>query len=87
MSSAFSARNLQEFEPHMSKDIRKLVDSFQRRLERSKTAALDFNVYGTMHSIQYSFPTDTYSANFLAFDAIGRLSQNFRFIYPRSRSR
>lgn len=52
MSSAFSAKNLQEFEPHMSKDIRKLVDSFQRRLEGSKTAALDFNVYGMMHSIQ-----------------------------------
>ncbi|KAL3440815.1 cytochrome P450 [Aspergillus insuetus] len=56
VSAAFSARGLQDFEPHMSKDIRKLIDLINERVNTSEgTARLDFNEY----------------SNFLAFDVIG----------------
>jgi benzoate 4-monooxygenase len=46
MSPAFSARGLQDFEPHMSRDIRKLIDLINERVQASGgMARLDFNEY------------------------------------------
>jgi benzoate 4-monooxygenase len=45
MNPAFSARNLRDFEPHMSENIRKLMNCIRRQLDSSKSTKLDFNVY------------------------------------------
>ena len=46
VSPAFSARGLQDFEPHMSRDIRKLMDLIDERVQTSGGAIrLDFNEY------------------------------------------
>ncbi|KAL2784284.1 cytochrome P450 [Aspergillus keveii] len=67
VSPAFSARGLQDFEPHMSRDIRKLIDLMDERVRTSNGATrLDFNEY----------------SNFLAFDAIGDFAfgESFGFL-------
>lgn len=45
-SPAFSAKGLQDFEPHMTENLRKLIDLFDSRLQISGTTTLDFNLYG-----------------------------------------
>jgi hypothetical protein len=46
VSPAFSARGLQDFEPHMSRDIRKLINLINERVKTSEgTTKLDFNEY------------------------------------------
>lgn len=46
ISPAFSARALQEFEPHMNNNIRKLIELIIHQLQESKgPAKLDFNIY------------------------------------------
>ncbi|KAL2843745.1 cytochrome P450 [Aspergillus pseudoustus] len=67
VSPAFSAKGLQAFEPHMNKDIRKLIDLINNRVQTSEGwTSLDFNQY----------------SNFLAFDAIGDFAfgESFGFL-------
>ncbi|KAJ5861995.1 cytochrome P450 [Penicillium solitum] len=45
LSPAFSAKNLNEYEPYMAMQIRKLMECFHRRIENSGTVQLDFNEY------------------------------------------
>ena len=46
LNPAFSPKNLQDFEPHMSINIQKLTACVMRRLQCSEWAELDFNRYG-----------------------------------------
>ncbi|KAF9894685.1 hypothetical protein FE257_006575 [Aspergillus nanangensis] len=66
MNPAFSARNLQDFEPYMSQHIHKLLNCLRRQLEPSKSFEVDFNKY----------------SNFLAFDVIGDFAfgESFNFL-------
>lgn len=45
LSPAFSAKNLQEYEPYMTGTIGKLMDCLNRQTEVSGHAQIDFNVY------------------------------------------
>ncbi|KAJ6111186.1 hypothetical protein N7486_003421 [Penicillium sp. IBT 16267x] len=45
LSPAFSAKNLQEFEPHMSATIQKFTACILRRLEPAQFTEIDFNEY------------------------------------------
>lgn len=45
LSPAFSAMNLGEYEPHMTEQIGKLMRCFERLVQKSEPAVLDFNEY------------------------------------------